>query len=1087
MLLLLLGLLFPCQVFLAKSVISSPQEKVEIHQQATERLIEGQVLERELMAGQNHTYQINLNAGQYLKVVVEQQNLDVSISIYDTDGKQLSQSDSPGEAYGKELLALIAQKSGDYTLEVQAAPEQSKSGKYQITITDLREPKATDNASFAAQQILSAAYQDVQQGTEASFQKAIEKYQKALTEWRLIGDQERIATTLFSLGAIYGVLNEHQKALEYMQQALPIVKAIGSKGYQAQLMGGIGSRYQVIGEDKNALDYFQQALIIYQSINDTKWQSYILYSMGVSYSILTETQKALDCFNQVLALPSVNIRLRTLLLSQIGTIYDSLGEYQKALDFYQQALVMGKPINDRLAETGLLSYIGAAYVSLGEYQKGLEYLNQALAIERSQSNRPGESGSLEGPIVRIIGTAYRGLAEYQKALDYYQQALKLAETNSDQSTAALTLNSMGQTYYLMKAVQKATDAFNQALIIAKKISEPGLEASVLLGLAMLKRDSNEYQAAMALIEQAMVINESLRANLGVKALRASFSATAQNYYEFYIDLLMRLHQEQPAKGYDAMALQTSERARARTLLESLTEARVDIRAGIDAPLLDRERSLRKQLNTQAANLLELFNRKHNVAEEDAIRQETEKITNELQYVERLIYKDNPHYAALKQPQPLTRAEIQQQVLDDDTVLLEYALGKEQSYVWAITRTAIASYQLPKREVIESAALRVYQLFTARERKLFESDEKFFQRLKDAENSMAMATRELSNIVLTPLKEHLKKKRLLIVSDGLLQYVPFAALPLPASTNLVSHHKSAMKSESIAADWTPLMITHEVTNLPSASSLAVQRQEFSTRKMATNDIIIFANPVFSPEDNRVKSSARRVSKKVDNLADNLADNQWEKILAGLSPIPETEKMAKDIIAITPKSTSKLLLGFDANLTMATRQEIGQYRIVHYATHGFLSPNPELSGIVLSLFDETGKTQNGFLSTAAIFNLNLPVDLVVLSACRTGLALDPTEKDNPVITKQLLNKSKDFGVVGLTQGFVYAGAARVMVTLWNIPVEASAELMVRFYKEMLGPHKQSPAAALRTAQIQMFQQPRWKNPYYWAAFVINGEYK
>src|SRR6266496_2573465 len=187
---------------------------------------------------------------------------------------------------------------------------------------------------------------------------------------------------------------------------------------------------------------------------------------------------------------------------------------------------------------------------------------------------------------------------------------------------------------------------------------------------------------------------------------------------------------------------------------------------------------------------------------------------------------------------------------------------------------------------------------------------------------------------------------------------------------------------------------------------------------------------------------------------------------------------EIVSLPSASTLAVLRGelagraldFAANRTTAMGAEVSKYRFVHFATHGFLnSRHPELSGIVLSLVDQEGRAQDGFLRAHEIYNLKLPADLVVLSGCRTGLG----------------KEIKGEGLVGLTRAFMYAGAARVMVSLWDVNDEATAELMKRFYGGLLGRNKLSPAAALRAAQVSMASDKRWSSPYYWAAFTLQGE--
>ena len=147
-------------------------------------------------------------------------------------------------------------------------------------------------------------------------------------------------------------------------------------------------------------------------------------------------------------------------------------------------------------------------------------------------------------------------------------------------------------------------------------------------------------------------------------------------------------------------------------------------------------------------------------------------------------------------------------------------------------------------------------------------------------------------------------------------------------------------------------------------------------------------------------------------------------------------------------------------------------MHFATHGLLnSIHPELSGVVLSLVNKRGEAQDGFLRLNEIYSLKLPVELVVLSACQTGLG------------KEIRGE----GLVGLTRGFMYAGSPRVMASLWKVDDKATSELMKSFYQGMLGSRHLSPAGALRAAQIEMLKQKRWQSPFYWAAFGLQGEWR
>ena len=198
------------------------------------------------------------------------------------------------------------------------------------------------------------------------------------------------------------------------------------------------------------------------------------------------------------------------------------------------------------------------------------------------------------------------------------------------------------------------------------------------------------------------------------------------------------------------------------------------------------------------------------------------------------------------------------------------------------------------------------------------------------------------------------------------------------------------------------------------------------------------------------------------------------------LPFTRQEADRILATMPTDANSLnsnlkAMDFSASRALATSAELGQYRYLHFATHGVLdTERADLSALLLSLVDESGKAQDGFLRAYDIYNLSLSADLVVLSACQTGLG----------------KEYKGEGLVGLTRGFMYAGAARVVVSLWNVNDRATSELMAKFYQKMLpknGEAVERPAAALRSAQIEMWKQKQWAAPYYWAAFVLQGEWK
>ena len=504
---------------------------------------------------------------------------------------------------------------------------------------------------------------------------------------------------------------------------------------------------------------------------------------------------------------------------------------------------------------------------------------------------------------------------------------------------------------------------------------------------------------------------------------------------------MELHQQNPAKGYDGQALNISERSKARSLLELLAEANTNIRKGVNPELVIQEQSLQQQLDGIERRMVELLNKEnYSLEAKTAIEQERQFLLRKYEEVQTKIREKSPSYAALTQPQTLTLEEIQQQILDKDTLLLQYYLGEKRSFLWAVTKDNISSYELPPKASIEKAVREFRGTVTNR---------------RANSTALVETSKSLYQMILAPVAAQLKNQRLSIVSDGILHYIPFAAISLPTTSS--------------EAKYLPLIAKHEIVNLPSASTLSILRQDIQQRKPAPKTIAIVADPVFSGEDNRLETAVSTPSENWGKY--NLSRSARQLDVGIWDRLPATRTEAEAIIAMLPESESISYLDFAANRTNATNPELSQYKIIHFATHGLLnSINPELSGIVLSMLDKQGNSLNGFLRLHDIFNLDFSADLVVLSACQTGLG------------KHIRGE----GLVGLTRGFMYAGTPRLLVSLWNVDDDATAGLMSKFYELMLK-QKLSPTEALRRAQLEMVSETTWKSPYYWSAFTLQGEWR
>jgi CHAT domain-containing protein len=858
-----------------------------------------------------------------------------------------------------------------------------------------------------------------------------------------------------------------------------------------------------LSEYQQAADYYDKALLLIRSSGEQtsearRTEADVLVNICTVSTRLGEMQRALDACTQGQSLfRQLNHReSEGLGLNRMALVLNHLGEYEKSLELNDESLRLLRLVGSRRQEAITLNDLGLTHVNLGNYSKAVEYYRQSLILAKEVKNRGGQLVTLHN-----LGVGYFLLGDKDHALDSFTQALALARESGDREAEAKTLMSLGRLSQLSADLSHAIDFYQQALQLARAIKAAPQEAYVLFYLAQAKREQGNLTEALARSAEALNITESLRTKVTSPELRSSFFASIKDRYDFYIDLLMQMHQQRPDEGRAALALQASERARARSLLELLAEARTDIRQGADPALLQKERSLQQQLNDKEQARVQLLSRKHTPEQAEAAEREIRALTTQSQELRLQVRARNPHYAGLTQPQALTVAEIQRQVLDKDTLLLEYSLGEKRSFLWAVTPDSTLSYQLPPRAEIEAAARRVYELLVARQPAPELTEAQQMARGVESDAQYQVQAAALSRMLLGPVAAQLGTKRLLIVADGALQYLPFAALPTPgedseagqrgrATTSNNSKDLRIPLSRPSLATFTPLIVEHEIVSLPSASVMAVLRRELAGRQPAARMVAVLADPVFEPDDARLKLSlaSRKSPRAVQPpntdttplasvsaaslpLERAIRSVKGGGVRAGLRRLLFSRDEAEAILTGIPQPSGLKALDFQANRRLVMSDELSQYRIIHFATHGLLdSQHPELSGLVLSLVDEAGEAQEGFLRLHEIYNLRLNADLVVLSACQTGLG----------------KEVRGEGLIGMTRGFMYAGAKRVVASLWQVDDAATAQLMKRFYRGMMQ-EKLPPAAALRAAQIEMMKKKHWQSPYYWGAFVLQGEWR
>lgn len=1082
--------------------LTAAQEAGGGHNEQARPLVPGAVVEREINGGEVHTYSLALEANQCVKIITEpRRNADFTLTLLGPDGSSIPAENNKGNQR-VEPIFWLNERAGVYQLQISCPRANAPAGGYALRL----EIFAPDEKRQLAFEKFAAALRLRQQGKEA-WPAAVNNFAETLELWRSLADSEAEAITLHHLGLLQLKMGNGPKAIEYETQALSLFRALNRKADEALVLADLSEAYLTGGNYLKGSEYSELAIALAAYLSRSELAS-AYYNNGVAWQGLSKNQKALESFQTALSAfrAAGNQDGELIALSDIGRQYYAVGEAIKSLEYANQGLALSREYKMPIREARFAQDIGRVYVSIGDDDSALEYCQEALKLFRAAKYVGGETAVLIllGDIHRSLedfaaaladynqaaqlarenklseaaartasrlGAVYTARGEYATALEHLQQALTFFRATGNRRSEINALLGLGRTYAKMEDRSRAGEMLREALKVSRESADGFAESHILNELAQVARDGGDLDGARRTIEEAIRKSDAERNKLIAPSLSAAFAGTTHELYKTYADVLLRQHALSPKAGYDALALQVAEQARARSLLELLAESRVDLRQDGDAALLRKQQALKEQLAARDAASHQSFARPTDggTKEHGSSATEITELTSQLQIIEAQIRQANPRYVLLTQPPVLAVADMQRQLLDSETALLEFSLGQKSSTLWVVTADALSTFTLPGTGKITAATRRLLELLPRGTQRKYRRETE-------------LAAEELSNLILKPAAASLNRKRLLVVADGPLQFVPFAALPVP---------ESPVPDFAGAARET-LLTRHEIISLPSASVLAALRAEMQERRPAEKQLAIFSDPVFQPNDPRVLlakgandggGSARPTATQTAGpppAATLLATRAVTRAItragaeAGLMKferLPFAHQEAEAISGLLPKQGQLRAFDFTASRATALAQPLGEYRLIHFATHGMInSRHPDLSGVVLSLVDEDGRPQDGFLRLNDLYNLRLNADVVVLSACRTALGKD----------------IRDEGLIGLTRGFMYAGAKRVVASLWDVNDAATAELMKKFYQGMLV-EKRSPAAALRSAQLAMAADARWSAPYYWSGFVLQGEWR
>jgi CHAT domain-containing protein len=867
---------------------------------------------------------------------------------------------------------------------------------------------------------------------EPLFARAVALFEEARAAQDRAGNSFALGSVLNYLGYVAYNRGEHEASRAYRRQAAAVLAAAGETGAELLPLANLAALDVEAGRVAAAVDTLERILTVLPPGKLERYRSDTLFNLGTSYRMLGSTDEALQTFAAALAIQvrDDDKQGRGRSLRGIGETYYALGELETATQYLEQALVLAVETNDGRPQEAIHRTLGNIASLEGDHSRALERHQTALRFATSVTDR----AYLELLIARDL----INLGRAAEAANHAAAANATAETTGSDLLMAAALHELGRAEAASGSSTAAAQKLERATALYASLGLDAERAAVAHSLSVLARARGDLAAARTHGAAAIDAAEELRLRIADPELRAAAAASHRSYYETQIDTLLRLHAEHGAAGGDAQlraAFGVAERSRARMLADLLAEAAVDLRGNLPPTIRDREAALIESL---AELRIERDRLLQQPAIDAAARARAAALTaelagreNELNLLEIEMRRADPRRGALPSGTTLT-SEQAQALLDDETVLLEYALGTPASYVFVVSRERIAAVTLADRATIEAAARdALADLATL------------------APNGAAASqVAALAKLVLEPVAPYLDKPRLLLALDGALQYVPFAALPAFAA------HSGAAR----------LLDTHDIVAVPSLAAVAALPARGAERPKT---LAIVADPVLTAADPRLRAAPAALTAAAAPatlLERSSVGPRLERLLA-------TSYEADALAALVPPEQRLIARGFEANRDAVLGARLEQYRYVHFATHGLVDARyPGLSALALSQFDEQGAARNGFLRLHDIYNLRLDADVAVLSACETALGRD----------------IRGEGLVGLTQGFMYAGARSVVASLWQAPDRATAELMTRFYRHLLQDELR-PAAALRRAQSELKAERRFADPYFWSGFVLIGDWR
>jgi CHAT domain-containing protein/Tfp pilus assembly protein PilF len=848
-----------------------------------------------------------------------------------------------------------------------------------------------------------------------------------------------VASSYMNIGNVYKDINEFDLALENFNKALQIDIGVLGKTNPVLAMRyhSIGTIYWNKNEFDLALEYFFKAMQIYKDQNGQKHiglaDSY--HAIGIVYTTKNDYEMALEYYLKALQeymdlLGEKNISVADC-YNNIGNVYDDIKEYDLSLKYYNNALQIYKELlgEKHLALATSYMNIGNIYADIKEYDLSLKYYYKSIQIIKDILNN-------EDPMpYNNIGSVFYERKEYDLALRYYQKAITSSLRNFNDTINIYSVPIIKDYLNwdeLLKALQEKATIFADT-----SIALPKVKTLAKLGLSL-----RHYQACDTLISQ-------VRKEIRTKSDKIALGEKASEIYKGAVNVCLKSSDSAKPDSvsyYKNLAFYFSEKNKSSVLLEALAGAEAQKFAGIPDTLLDKEHKLQVDIVLYKKVLSE----QPDSAKEILFRDKLFKANRQYDELITVFEGRYPEYFELKYNRKPTSIKEIQKILDNKTAIISYFTGDSIITIFTITKKNLDVKTVP---AIENLADTIRDF---RNGLIYTSSSRFAKVYKKYACKMY---RQL-------IPENVDKKitNLIIIPDAELSMIPFETL---------------LTENPEDKEWNELPYLIRKYNISYSYSANLFYKTFSKEPSTKieftglNDWIAFA-PVFDDSNTAgLTMRTRELIQKFDKELNDTTETRGMLVKGGyVSPLPGTESEVKSIFKQFDEKGKKALVQINnnANEGFIKSGELKKYRLLHFATHGFVNTRkPELSGIFLA--QDSTIDEDGILYSGEIYNLELNADLTVLSACETGLG----------------EIKKGEGLIGLTRALLYAGSKNIIVSLWKVADESTSGLMIDFYKNLLKEEqeKQEFSHALQQAKLKMIDEGKYAHPFYWSPFILIGK--